>query len=331
MITIKTPARLHLGLLDTNGDLGRMYGSIGVAIEKPNIVLEAEITDNDHLVVDGEDRERVENYARTFLQRFPLPFGIRLTVQSCIPAHVGLGSGTQLALATGTVLARLGELELSPQEIASLMGRGVHSGIGIAAFQKGGFILDGGHRVDSETQLPSQEKTVDRQVPQVIFQHPVPPKWCFVIAIPNASPGISGEKEVRAFSALPSAPASLAEKISRLVLIKMLPSLIDQDIEHFGEALTDVQRYVGDCFADVQGGRFANTVSDRMISFFLSQQAYGAGQSSWGPTVYALVDGQAAAAELERRAKKHLSELGGGTTFTVHADNRGAQVSKIGP
>ncbi len=40
-IYVKTPARLHLGLVDLNGDLGRIFGGLGVAIDQPNVVLEA--------------------------------------------------------------------------------------------------------------------------------------------------------------------------------------------------------------------------------------------------------------------------------------------------
>ena len=324
-VAVRTPARLHFGLLDTNGELGRIFGSIGVAVQHPNIELEVQAARS--LIVEGLETQRVERYARRFLEHVALPFSVHLNLKSSIPSHVGLGSGTQLALAVGAALARLGGVELSALEIAALMGRGVHSGIGTAAFQTGGFILDGGHRLELNT-LPDTGRQVKKQrVPPVIFQHPLPEEWRFVIAIPQASPGISGESEKCAFDALPSTPSSLAEKISRLVLMKMLPSLMDRDILNFGAALTDVQRLVGDCFAGVQGGRFANHSSDRLISFFLEQGVCGAGQSSWGPAVYALVDGPAAAAKLEQETQQFLHALDGGTTFAVPADNRGAQVT----
>jgi beta-ribofuranosylaminobenzene 5'-phosphate synthase len=324
-VTVNTPARLHFGILDTNGELGRIYGSIGVAIQRPKVELEAQTAER--LAVAGLEQERVERYARRFLEQVPLPFSAHLDLKSSIPSHVGLGSGTQLALAVGSALAHLAGLQMSAVEIAALMGRGVHSGIGTAAFQTGGFILDGGHRLKPQT-LPGTSRQVEKQsIPPVIFQHPLPPEWRFVVAIPQASPGISGESEKRAFDALPATPSSLAEKISHLVLMKMLPAIIDGDILNFGAALTEVQRLVGDCFAGVQGGRFANRASDRIIDFFLQQGACGAGQSSWGPAVYALVYGPAAAARLEQDTQQFLDGLDGGTTFAVPADNRGAQVT----
>jgi beta-ribofuranosylaminobenzene 5'-phosphate synthase len=327
-VTVKTPARLHFGLLDTNGELGRIFGSIGVAIQYPNIELEAQTARS--LIVEGLEMERVERLARRFLEQVSLPSSVHLNLKSSIPSHVGLGSGTQLALAVGAALARIAGLELSALDIAAFMGRGVHSGIGTAAFQTGGFILDGGHPLEAKDLPDAGHETAKQSIPRVTFQHPLPQGWRFVIAIPQTSPGMSGESEKRAFDALPSTPASLAEKISRLVLIKMLPSLIDQDILNFGAALTEVQRLVGDCFAGVQGGRFANNTSDHIISFFLKQGACGAGQSSWGPAVYALVNGQEEAVRLEGETQKFLQSLNGGTTFAVSADNQGAQISMSG-
>ncbi|MBI5955875.1 MAG: hypothetical protein HY871_02635 [Chloroflexi bacterium] len=312
-VVVRTPARLHLGLLDMNGGLGRLYGSIGVAIERPNVVLEAEPAD--HLLVEGPEAERVAAFARRFLDRYPLHHGARLCLKAGIPPHVGLGSGTQLALAVGTALARLGALELSVAEIAMATGRGVQSGIGIAAFQQGGFVVDGGHLITENR----------RAIPPVLFRHPFPQDWVFVVAVPEARPGFNGEGEQRAFQSLPLAPPALAEKICRILVMKMLPALMEKDIVPFGQALTEIQQLVGDCFAAVQGGRYANALSSRLISDLLDRGAQGAGQSSWGPTVYALVEGEGQALSLERVAREFLAGQGGGQVFRARADNQGAE------
>jgi beta-ribofuranosylaminobenzene 5'-phosphate synthase len=317
-VTIRTPARLHLGLLDMNGGLGRLYGSIGVAIERPNVVLEADLQNvggaND-LVGEGLEYERVITYAKYFLERYPLPGRVHLNLRSNIPAHVGLGSGTQLALAVGTALAQLSGLALSVTELSLIMKRGMHSGIGIATFQHGGFVVDGGHPVvDSHHALPP-----------VLFRHPVPEDWFFVVAIPKARQGLSGDVEQWAFQALPPAPSSLVEKICRLLVMKMLPALVENDIVQFGQALTQVQQLVGDSFAAVQGGQFANTLSGQIIAHMLEQGAQGAGQSSWGPTVYALAHGERQARLLEGEIQEFLEANGGGEVFHTRADSQGAR------
>jgi beta-ribofuranosylaminobenzene 5'-phosphate synthase len=320
MIEIKTPARLHLGLLDTNGSMGRLYGSIGVAIEYPQILLCAE--PNDSLIVDGMETERVLFFARRFLNRYPILCGAHLDLKSNIPNHVGLGSGTQLALAVGMALAKLGRLNISVAEIALAMGRGVHSGIGINTFQHGGFVLDGGHLIDRIDSHP-----IRQAIPPVLIRHALPANWYFVIVIPEVSAGFSGESEQDAFRNLPRSSTSQVEKISHQLLMKMLPALVEKDIIRFGEALTQIQRLVGESFAAVQGGRFGNSSSEEMIDFLLGKGAEGAGQSSWGPTVYGLVKGEAAAHLLVDQARVYLAAHGRGQVFSVRPDNHGARIT----
>ena len=159
MIEVRTCARLHLGLLDNNGEQGRLYGSIGLAIKRPQLILQAETADE--LCVEGSETSRITAYAERFIGRYGVPRGAHLNLLTAIPAHVGLGSGTQLGLAVGAALARLAGLRLSVADIAVAVERGVHSGIGIATFQHGGFVLDGGHRI---LPLQSGVSEGDRQV-----------------------------------------------------------------------------------------------------------------------------------------------------------------------
>lgn len=319
-ITVNTPARLHLGLLDMNGNLGRLYASIGVAIEHPNVILEAEPAHS--LIVAGVDSARIEQFARRFLQEHAIPGGARLTAKSAIPRHVGLGSGTQLALAVGAALAQLAHIQLSTAHIAAVMGRGIHSGIGIAAFDRGGFILDGGHAANGKSSAAANPSPV----PPVLFHHPFPADWRFVIAIPAHTEGISGAREHEAFAKFPTAAPEMAEKICRLVLMQMLPALLEQDIDLFGQALTAVQRLVGDSFAAVQGGRYANTLSGQLIRLMLEEGAAGAGQSSWGPTVYGLTKGDEQAHRLMQTLQQRLPTAETVQLFYVRAHNQGARL-----
>jgi beta-RFAP synthase len=332
MIEVRACARLHLGLLDNNGEQGRAYGSIGLAVDHPQLVLKAEEADG--LQVAGIETERVAACAQRFIRHSGLPARARLTLSSSIPAHVGLGSGTQIALAVGTALARLAGSRLRTRDIALALGRGLHSGVGISAFQHGGFVLDGGRRIlsgpDDASATAGHARQIDTDgTPPILFRHAVPKTWFFVVAIPEAGQGISGEREAQALTRLPPAPSALVEKISRLLLMKMLPALVEKDIANFGQALTDIQRLVGDCFAPVQGGRYATPLVETLVDFLLDRGAAGAGQSSWGPTVYGLVHGKARARTLAREARLYLEDLGGGEVFCVQPQNRGAQVRRL--
>jgi beta-ribofuranosylaminobenzene 5'-phosphate synthase len=332
MIEVRTCARLHLGLLDNNGEQGRLYGSIGLAVNRPNLILRAESFNG--MYVEGVENRRIEAYAQRFIGRYGVPKGARLNLVEAIPAHVGLGSGTQLGLAVGTALARLAGLRLSVADIALAVERGMHSGIGIATFQHGGFVLDGGHRLLKRQSEVSDASGPVRQivkggVPPLLFRHPMPKDWHFVIVIPDTGEGFSGEKEQGAFLQLPMAPAGLVEKISWVLLMKMLPALVEQDAANFGQALTDIQCMVGDCFSAVQGGRFATPVLEKLVEFLLEKGAAGAGQSSWGPTIYGLVVGKERARQMEQQVKAYLGSLGSGRVFCVQPYNRGAHVRTL--
>jgi beta-ribofuranosylaminobenzene 5'-phosphate synthase len=330
-VRVETTARLHLGLIDLHGGLGRKFGSIGAAIERPRLVVEAMPAVK--LIVEGSERDRVEEFARRFYAHYAPALWTRpsgpasrsgtqdaapqahLRVIETIPAHVGLGSGTQLALAVGTVLARLHDLAADVYELAAVMERGRRSGIGVGAFQQGGFLVDGGCKTDDSGAAPP-----------ISVRCSFPPDWLFVVATPEVVRGLSGEREDQAFDGLPSPSPEIVGKICRLLVIKMLPALAERDIVGFGAALTGIQRLVGDVFAPMQAGRYASDPAAELVAYMLAQGALGAGQSSWGPTVYALVQGEEAALALERKVREFWQEKGQGTVFHTRVANQGAQV-----
>jgi len=313
-IRIEARARLHLGMIDLHGGLGRKFGSIGVVLQHPKVLVEA--SPSSELIIDGQDQKRAEAFARRFFQRYALASGAHLRIAETIPAHVGLGSGTQLALAVGTAVAKLHNLDVGIPELAELMGRGKWSGIGIGAFRYGGFLVDGGCRIES-----MRRKRLS-SVPPIIFRCPFPEAWTFVIAIPEAKVGLSGKLEEEAFDSLSPLPPEYVGKICWLLVMKMLPSLMERDITGFGESLTEIQRLVGDSFAAAQGGRYASKLSAEIITYMLQCGVKGAGQSSWGPTVYGLVESEAQAIVLERRVIEFIEERGKARVFRARANNR---------
>jgi beta-RFAP synthase len=320
-VLVKAFARLHLGIIDLGGDLGRLFGGIGVAINQPNVVVEAE--KSERLTLKGEKTELVKPWVEAFLKKYNLEPEVTINVQEAIPQHVGLGSGTQLALATATALAKLFNVRASIQELAKTMGRGKISGVGTALFEKGGFVVEGGVKSQKNKPLPSAGN-----LPPVIFQEAFPSDWLFVVAIPNVKIGLSGAAETSAFDSLPPMFPQTAGAISRLILMSLLPALKEKDITTFGDALTQIQRLVGDCFAPAQHGRFSSTQSSKCVEYMLKNGAYGAGQSSWGPTVYGLVQGEKQAEQLSLGVKAFLGSTGGQVFWTA-ANNKGARVTTI--
>ena len=59
-VTLTVPSRLHLGFLDISGSLGRRFGSIGLALDRP--VTSLTIRAAGERRVQGSEAERVASY-----------------------------------------------------------------------------------------------------------------------------------------------------------------------------------------------------------------------------------------------------------------------------
>jgi beta-ribofuranosylaminobenzene 5'-phosphate synthase len=310
VVRVEAPARLHMGMLAVAGEGARRFGGLGASVSRPAVVLEAQPADE--LSAEGADAERALMFAQRCHEALGLAGGAHLRVVEAIPAHVGLGSGTKLALAVARALAALHGRTVEAPELARAVGRAARSAVGMWTFALGGLVVEGGVRRDVAGPAP------------LLARYPVPEEWRAVLVVPRPEPGLSGVAEEEAFRRLvPSAERSAA--IAELVLTSLLPALVERDLEEFGAALTRVQRLVGDAFAAVQGGRFHPRAS-ALVEALLRGGAAGAGQSSWGPAVYGVVGGEAAGSELARRMEDVVD--GGGSVELVTFDNRGARVER---
>ncbi|MFI5006899.1 MAG: beta-ribofuranosylaminobenzene 5'-phosphate synthase family protein [Solirubrobacterales bacterium] len=308
-VFVEAPSRLHMGLIDPGGELGRRFGGIGAALEAPSLLIEARPAEK--LSAEGDHAERLLVYARRFLDRHRIEGGAWLRVHRAIPAHSGLGSGTQLALATARALAALFDRPFDAPSLAEATGRVQRSGIGTWAFEQGGFLLEGGRRVPGDGPAP------------LLLRRAMPADWRCVLAIPDVPPGLSGPAEEGAFRDLPPPPAELVGRIAHLILMVVLPALVEEDLPAFGSGLTEVQRLVGEMFRPVQGDRFAHARLAELVDDLLAGGALGAGQSSWGPAVYGLVRGEEAAQDLAGRIERRLS--GRGIVLATGFNNHGAR------
>jgi beta-ribofuranosylaminobenzene 5'-phosphate synthase len=309
-VRVEAPARLHLGMLTVAGDGARRFGGLGVSVSRPAVVLEAQPADE--LSAEGAEAERALMFARRCRDALGLPGGAHLRVVEAIPPHVGLGSGTKLALAVAQALAALRGRTVDAPALAQAAGRAARSAVGMWTFALGGLVVEGGVRHGAERPAP------------LLMRHAVPDEWRIVLVVPTADPGLSGGAEAQAFGRLvPSAERSAA--IAQLVLTSLLPALVERDLEEFGGALTLVQRLVGDAFAPVQGGRF-HPRAGALVEALLRGGAAGAGQSSWGPAVYGVVGTEAAGRGLARRMEDVVG--GEGSVELVAFDNRGACVER---
>jgi len=313
-VKIRTPARLHLGLIDMNGDLGRMFGGLGVCIDRPNVILEAKQSEN--FSIEGKEVELTNSIAQRFFSIYHQQPKITIKVVETIPPHVGLGSGTQLTLAVAVALAKLTGVRASISELAVAMGRAKRTSVGTTIFQSGGFVVDGG----------KNQKT--NGFPPLIYRQPFPKEWRFVVVIPNVKEGLSNSQENHAFQELTKMHSDDVGQICRLTMLKLLPALAEKDIESFGDALTKIQVLTGNHFAQAQGGTYSSPVAEKCIDFMKKAGAYGVGQSSWGPALYAIVK-QQQANQIHTKIKAYLRKSVGGEVFIAKANNKGATIKVV--
>ncbi len=237
---------------------------------------------------------------------------VHFTVHRAIPAHVGLGSGTQLALAVARAAAELSGLPIEPIALAQAVGRGQRSGIGTWTFAHGGFVLEGGRGAGPAPVAP------------LLARLPFPPAWRCVLAVPRGQPGLAGEEEAVALARLPPPSAGEVERVAHLVLMQLLPALVEADLAGFGAALSQVQEITGGWFAPVQGGVFAPGETRALVERLRAWGAVGVGQSSWGPAVYGIVGDSGAAGALAARVRGIVGA--GGTVYDTAFTAAGVRV-----
>jgi beta-ribofuranosylaminobenzene 5'-phosphate synthase len=331
-VFVEAPARLHFGMLDLGGSLGRRFGGIGAAVPVPSVRVSATrapaltVHAGAQLRLDDGTSQQVgaaHDAARRVLSHYGVASGAHVTVHRTIPAHRGLGSGTQIALATARTVAEIYDLPRNAAELARATGRARRSAIGTYVFAHGGFIVEGGRRPGHDLPAP------------LLAHIPIPSEWRCVVVIPAAPPGVSGDAETAAFATLQMPPASEAARVAHLALVALLPALVEEDFAGFGAALTEIQRINGNWFAAAQGGPFAEGAPATLIASLVAAGATGVGQSSWGPAVYALAPdpatGAALAASMRDRPelRPQAAELTGalpGAVFEGPFSSTGARV-----
>lgn len=308
-VRVAAPSRLHFGLLSFGHETLRQFGGVGAMVDAPG--MEILVEPSEQFRTSGPLADRIEQFARRTVEHeteWLLPAcHVRLT--RAPRQHVGLGTGTQLALAVAAGIHAFAGRELPPAPVlAKMLERGRRSAVGMYGFLGGGLIVEAGKRRE------------DVLAP-LISHMDLPADWRFVLIVPQAAQGISGEAERRAFETMPPVPAEVTDQLCREVLLGLIPAAQSADIEGFGEALYRYNHAAGECFAAAQGGAFADESTERLVATIRQRGVAGVGQSSWGPTVFALVASVAAANELIEQLRDE--PVATNSDFLVAAPNQG--------
>lgn len=308
-VIIQTPARLHLGIINPFNPKYRLYMSLGVAIDYPNNIVS--IYYNKPLMIEGCRSREVYDKINALIEEYDLKTG-HVIIEKCIPKHVGLGSTTQLLLAIAHGLLLVNNVDEDIVTVAKKLGLGSVSGVGTYVYKYGGFIVDSG-------------KKDLHEFPRLLFRYDFPSKWRFIIITPQGR-GLDEKQEEALFRELREDHEDLVEKASSILITRLIPSIVQEDFSEFSAALRDLQETIGTMFSQYQGGVYS-AKSIIAIEALKKLGIIGVGQSSWGPTVYGLV-------ENDQVAKRYIEELKHIThvdvdIFVARPWNRGASVKIV--
>ena len=295
-LCVRAPARLHLGFLDPSASLGRRFGSLGLVIDGFDTVIEVQPAAVDELRTDhpstAAQRGRVLDHLQRLREHTGRTAPLSLRLLQVPPSHAGFGSGTQLALAVGRAFAAVHGLDLPTAKLAHWLGRGQRSGIGIAGFDQGGLLVDGGPGADGAP-APLLSRLV------------LPRDWQVLVVLDERLQGLSGAAEREAIATLPPLPRERAAEICHEVLMRVMPGAALGEFASFAAGVNRIQDVLGQHFAPAQaGGVWTSAAVGRLMMHWRGTEQVALGQSSWGPTGFVIVPSAADARRLIATARR---------------------------
>ena len=321
-VIVTTPARLHFGLIDMNGEIGRIDGGVGLAVQSPHTVIEAH--PSNAIEVDCPDEPEIVDRVKNAIENVCTTYGLdgaTVNIKERPLPHVGLGSATQTLVGAAHAVCRLYGVHKPSRELARLVDRGGTSGIGVAAIEGGGFIVDGGHRFrrgqeDKQEYTPSGA-TTGVEPPPVLMRCDFP-DWDVLVVVPLGG-GASGLREITLFKVVCPVPMDQVRHMCHILLMQMMPAVIEKDIESFGQAMEDFQALGFKVFEM----RAQTKLLMDCLAFLRENSGVGVGMSSWGPGVFAFGED---ISSLYERSREWVDAHGGGAAVLTKANNEGMRV-----
>lgn len=310
-IKINSPSRLHLGFIELDKSAPRNFGSLGLTISKFQNVIEIKESKKYEIATKNlYVKLKINEVFKKFKKKFFLkPF--RIEVYETTPSHIGLGSGTQLALTVGLLISEFHNLKLSFKDIVKISGRGLRSGVGIESFNNGGFIVDCG-------------KGQITTIPPVFFRTEWPDEWKIILILDNSFKGLSGNDEKKQFGKISKIDPNISMVNSQTLLMNIIPSIIENNFINFCKGIQIIQKNMSRVFYNNEK-KFASKGVERIFNFLSKKKIMGYGQSSWGPSGFIFCENVKKRNELLIVIKKYMkySKLDNLTFEKVDGRNKG--------
>lgn len=294
IITLNSPARIHIGFLDMGKSSLRKFGSLGLTISKYSYIIQIEkskkieISCNDPILSN-----KINNII--ILLRKDISFSnFKIRVLSKIPMHSGLGSGTQLALSIGYLITKLNKIKFDVNHIATILKRGSRSGIGIESFKNGGFNIDVGKLKKSSSP------------PLNILNLKWPIEWKIILLFDQNIIGVHGKDEVKEFETLREPNKNYSNENCKNLLMKIIPGLMEKNFTEFSDGIRIIQNNMSKTFYKKKK-KFASKTIEQIFNNLDKIDCNGYGQSSWGPTGFIFCENTKKRNELLNYLEKYIN------------------------
>lgn len=308
---VSTASRLHFGLLDTVAP----FGGAGMMLSGPQTEImfqKSSCFEVSGPAADDQCKERIHQIAWRWQQATgssELPFCKVSVIQRPEP-HTGLGTGTQLAMAVaeGLALSMRNPLEFgsplepgNPLDLESLAtkiaGRGLRSAVGIHGYFRGGFIYEASQHGQA-------------LLNPIATRIAVPDDWRVVVWRPRqCSEIVAGSEEVAKFAELPRPSETDRSSLRAQLVNEVIPALQSNQFNAWATAITEYNRSSGMFFAAAQGGPYNGAAISNFINDLRTEGVLGTGQSSWGPSVFALANSEESALRITELANNEWEPL----------------------
>jgi beta-ribofuranosylaminobenzene 5'-phosphate synthase len=289
-VTVRAGYRIHLGFYRFRD--GRfIYGGLGAALEEPQLVVSVEPSNELRVDAPTEEAKRLMTTTLRHLKADK----INLRLSGYVAHHVGLGSYTRIVLATASAVSTYLRSEVDLIDIASSLGRGKISGVGIYSFVYGNLIADAGMIEGSN------------RIPPLLGVYRIPRNWHVVVTVPEGIRGLSDYEEMPIMREIEAHPH---QDVLYKEFMRLIASVTLGDFINFSKALGKIQELTGEYFKKYQGGVFCCETVEEIVNIMKSEGLRGVGQSSWGPAVYGFVSNYVKAVEIRSRILEYLNKKG---------------------
>ncbi|MCD6323961.1 MAG: hypothetical protein J7L55_02490 [Desulfurococcales archaeon] len=290
---VKAGFRIHLGFYRFL-DPPYIYGSLGAALQEPELTLTVIKQAHGHVVINTPTEESKRIIEET-LECLDVRFSGKISVNGYVKHHVGLGTKTRIILSLLKGLQTLGVLNNDLLTLAREVGLGKFSGVGIYTFLHGGVVIDSGILEGL------------KDYPQLIHRFDTPERWRVVVVLPLIREGLSESQEAPIMrNPIPHPKQDLLYNH----LKEVVEGLEKGDFELFSRGVESVQSLTGKYFSKFQGGVFCCEESARVAQHMKALGASGVGQSSWGPLIYGFTADPTGANRISINLRKILNDEG---------------------